>query len=192
MNCLGGVLGVDANLDRMAANGDVGLAVGKRLSARDTKHGLNEVDAGDHLGHRVLDLDAGVHLDEIEVAGRLVVEIFERAGAAVADAFREPHGGGAQRFAPLGEKADRGRLLPDLLTAALQRAFALVEMDRGLSIAEDLNLDMTGARDETLEVKASVPERGERLGARLRDLSSRAPRGTRRRGCRARRRQPPP
>ena len=43
-------------------------------------------------------------------------------------------------------------------------------MDRRLSIAEDLNLDMTGARDETLEVKASVPERGERLGARLRDL----------------------
>src|ERR1700760_5009197 len=44
-------------------------------------------------------------------------------------------------------------------------------MDRIFSVAEDLNLDMTGARDETLEVKASVPERGERLGARLRDLS---------------------
>src|ERR1700748_123008 len=44
-------------------------------------------------------------------------------------------------------------------------------MDRIFSVAEDLNLDMTGARDETLEVKASVPERGERLGACLRDLS---------------------
>ena len=85
---LGRVLGVDAYLDRMAANGDVGLAVGERLSARDKKHRLNEVDAGDDLGHRVLDLDAGVHLDEVKVAGRLVVEIFERAGAPVADAFR--------------------------------------------------------------------------------------------------------
>ena len=43
-------------------------------------------------------------------------------------------------------------------------------MDRRLSIAEDLNLDMTGARDETFEVKASVPERGARLTACLRDL----------------------
>jgi hypothetical protein len=43
-------------------------------------------------------------------------------------------------------------------------------MDRGLSIAKDLNLDVTGARDETLEVKATVPEPGERLGARRRDL----------------------
>ena len=44
-------------------------------------------------------------------------------------------------------------------------------MDRSLSIAEDLNLDVTGARDETLEVKAPVPERGARLSACLRDLS---------------------
>ena len=43
-------------------------------------------------------------------------------------------------------------------------------MDRSLSVAEDLNLDVTGARDETLEVKAPVPERGHRLSARLRDL----------------------
>ena len=29
---------------------------------------LHDVDAGDHLGHRMLDLDAGVHLDEVELA----------------------------------------------------------------------------------------------------------------------------
>src|SRR5277367_2613643 len=40
------VLGIDANLDRMAAKGDVRLTVRERLSASDTKHGLNEVDAG--------------------------------------------------------------------------------------------------------------------------------------------------
>ena len=73
-------------------------------------------------------------------------------------------------MATLGREADRRRLLPNLLTAALQRALALVEMDRGVSIAEDLNLDVTGAGDETLQVQASVPERSERLGARLRDL----------------------
>ena len=44
---------------------------------------LHEVDAGDHLGHRVLDLDARVHLDEVELA--VLVQELERAGAAVAD-----------------------------------------------------------------------------------------------------------
>ena len=43
-------------------------------------------------------------------------------------------------------------------------------MDRGLPVAEDLNLNVTRARDETLEVQASVAESRERLGARLRDL----------------------
>ena len=28
----------------------------------------DEIDVGDHLGHRMLDLDARVHLDEIELA----------------------------------------------------------------------------------------------------------------------------
>jgi hypothetical protein len=43
----------------------------------------DDVDAGDHLGHRMLDLHAGVHLDEVELA--VLVEKLEGAGAAVAD-----------------------------------------------------------------------------------------------------------
>ena len=64
-------------------------------------------------------------------------------------------------------------------------------MDRRLSITEDLNLDMTGARDETLEVKAPVPECRARLSACLRNLSSEL-RGHRQCGFRGRHRQPPP
>jgi hypothetical protein len=30
-------------------------------------HLLDQVDAGDQLGHRMLDLQAGVHLQEVEV-----------------------------------------------------------------------------------------------------------------------------
>ena len=43
----------------------------------------DEVDAGDHLGHRMLDLQARVHLDEVELA--VLVEELDRAGAAVAE-----------------------------------------------------------------------------------------------------------
>ena len=49
---------------------------------------LHEVDAGDHLGHRMLDLEAGVHLDEVELA--VLVEELDRAGAAIADVLPSP------------------------------------------------------------------------------------------------------
>ena len=44
---------------------------------------LHDVDAGDHLGDRVLDLHARVHLDEVELV--VLVEELERARAAIAD-----------------------------------------------------------------------------------------------------------
>ena len=42
-----------------------------------------QVDIGDHLGHRMLDLDAGVHFDEIELA--VLVEEFDGADAEIVD-----------------------------------------------------------------------------------------------------------
>ena len=41
----------------------------------------DEIEPGDHLGHRVLHLQARVHLDEEELA--VLVEELDRAGAAV-------------------------------------------------------------------------------------------------------------
>ena len=48
----------------MAAALDVRLLQPQLLAAGDAEHLADEVDAGDPLGHRMLDLDAGVHLDE--------------------------------------------------------------------------------------------------------------------------------
>ena len=44
----------------------------------------------------MLDLDAGVDLDEVELAAGFVVEIFDRSGAAVADRSGQRDGAGAQ------------------------------------------------------------------------------------------------
>jgi hypothetical protein len=46
---------------------------------------LHEVDAGDVLGHRVLDLNARIHFDEVELAGRDVFEEFDGAGVLITD-----------------------------------------------------------------------------------------------------------
>ena len=61
------VLGRDPALQRGPARVDVGLRhaeVGERLARGDADLRDDEVDVGDLLGDGVLDLDAGVHLDE--------------------------------------------------------------------------------------------------------------------------------
>ncbi len=86
---VGGIFGVDAAFDGMADATDVGLAQGQAARRRRLESLANEIDAGDELGHRMLDLDARVHFDEIEIARRLVVEEFERAGAAIGNCSRQ-------------------------------------------------------------------------------------------------------
>ena len=78
-----GILGVDAALDRVAAPHDVALAERELAAGGDEDLLLHDIDAGDELGDRMLDLDARVHLDEEELA--VLVQELERAGAAVAD-----------------------------------------------------------------------------------------------------------
>ena len=60
---------------------------------------VHEVDAGDRLGDRMLDLQAGVHLDEVELAvlveeldgaGAGIAELGDGVGADLADAARAP------------------------------------------------------------------------------------------------------
>ncbi len=44
---------------------------------------LDDIDAGDDFGHRVLHLDARIDLDEVELAGIGIHQILDRAGADV-------------------------------------------------------------------------------------------------------------
>ncbi len=61
----------------MATARDVGLLEAQLFSCTDTDHLAHEIDARDHLRHRMLHLDAGVHLDEVERLSLIVVEVFE-------------------------------------------------------------------------------------------------------------------
>jgi hypothetical protein len=60
------ILGVDAALDRPAGARDVGLREGELLAGGDADHLLDQVEPGDRLGDRVLDLEPRVHLEEVE------------------------------------------------------------------------------------------------------------------------------
>ena len=54
------IFGVDAALDALRLLLDIFLLERQRFAGRHQNLRLDQVDAGDHLGHRVLDLNAGV------------------------------------------------------------------------------------------------------------------------------------
>jgi hypothetical protein len=140
------------------------LLQAQRLAAGDADHLGHQVDAGDHLGHRMLDLNAGVHLDEVEAVGVVVIEIFDRAGAANSRPRGSAHTALRTALAhPVGQR--RGRLFPDLLAAALQRAFAFEAMHRVRAVAQHLHLDVPGLGDHLFHIKPAVAKGGQRLGA---------------------------
>src|SRR5262249_35340117 len=144
MEPVGRVLGVDAALDGRAALDDLLLSEGQPLAGGDAYLLADEVDAGDQLGDGVLDLDAGIHLDEVEVVpGR--DEELAGAGRVVAGLSRQPNGGLTHGAADgVGEVGGR-RLLDELLVAALEGALALPEVDHAaVAVAEQLHLDVAG------------------------------------------------
>ena len=145
---VGRVLGGDAALDGVAAHldgalvRDVDLRVGEPLPLGDQDLGLDQVAAGDHLGDRVLHLDARVHLDEV-VVPLLVEQELHGAGVAVADLPGDLQRVGAERFALPPGQAERGGEFHHLLVAPLDGAVALVEVDQvAVAVAQHLHLDV--------------------------------------------------
>ena len=151
----------------------------------------DQIDVGDHLGHRMLDLDAGVHLDEIELA--VLVEELDRADAEILQIAHRLGDRLADHVAGGGVERGRGAFLPDLLMAALQRAVALAEMDGvALAVAEHLDLDVARPLQIFLEIDRVVAEGGLGLGARGRERLREIVRRCARPSCRVRRRRPRP
>ena len=82
----GRVLGVDPRLDGVPGQPHVVLAERQGLAGGDAQLLLDEVEAGDQLGDRVLDLQPGVHLHEERLVGGVAGDDeLDRAGAGVAD-----------------------------------------------------------------------------------------------------------
>ena len=154
----GDVLGVDPALDRVAAQLHVLLPDGERLAGGDEDLLPHEVDPGHLLGDGVLDLDAGVHLHEVVVAGRCQ-EPFDRPGRAVAGRPRSIDGDPADPLAQRVVDGRRRRLLDQLLVAALDRAVALAEVDHvPVRVREHLHLDVPRILEVALDVDAAVGE----------------------------------
>src|SRR5229473_8420950 len=136
-------------------------------AGRDADLLLDEVDAGDRLCDRMLDLESGIDLEKVEIT---IVE--DELDCSRIDVSRGTNGadrGLAHRRTQLRVYRRRWRLFHDLLMAPLDRAFALAQMDRvAVAVADDLDLDVARLADVPLHVDSRVAERRpRRLGAAL-------------------------
>ncbi len=115
-----GILGVDPHLDGRAARRRAPGRAASQLAGGLADHPLHQVDAGHLLGDAVLDLQAGVHLQEEELLGAGVDHELDRAGRGVArrpGPCAPPPRCSACRTS--GRSPGRGRLLDHLLVAPL-------------------------------------------------------------------------
>ena len=185
------VLGIDAALDGMADELHVLLRELEVAAGGDADLLDHEVDVGDRLGHRMLDLDARVHFDEIELA--VLVEEFDRADAEIFELAHRLRDRLADAVAAGDVERGRGAFLPDLLVAALQRAVALAEMDgAAVAVAEHLDFDVARPREIFFQIDRVVAEGGLRLGAGGGERVGQFVGRLARLSCRGRRRRPPP
>ncbi len=114
---------------------------------------FDDVDAGDDFGHRVLDLDARIDLDEIEFARVGVDQKLDRAGTLVAHACGRCARAALQISSRSGRiEIQRRRDLDHFLIAPLHRAVALEQMDQvAVLVADQLHFDVPRPGDELFQ-----------------------------------------
>ena len=144
-------------------DGMLDLAERHALARSGPDHLLDQIDAGNKLGDRMLHLKPGVHFKEPECvdAQRLgpVHDEFYRAGPLISNSLRQFHRRVRHGRAHLVRHAGRRRFLDDFLTAALQRAIALIEMDDiPMCVAEDLDFDMARLLDQLFQHDPAIAE----------------------------------
>lgn len=105
----------------------------------------------------MLDLEAGVHLDEIELA--VFIKELNRADAPVLE-LAHGHGDDLADFlAAFGVQRRGGRLFPDFLVAALQGTVALAQMNRvAAPVAKHLDFDVPGLSEVFFHIEGVVAE----------------------------------
>src|ERR1700734_3320483 len=131
----------------MAAGGDFDLQA-------------HEVESGHEFGHGMLDLQTGVHFEEVK-ATRVVGEELDRSGIVITGGASGLERGFSHAFAHPrhSDNERRRRFLNHLLMPPLHGALTLAEVDQvAVLVAEDLNLDVAGVFYELLGVNTAVAE----------------------------------
>ena len=152
------LFGVNPRFDGHAVGGGLGQA--DRLTGGHAHHPLDQIDAGHHFGYRMLDLQAGIDFEKVELIARRVVDEFDGTGRLIGDGFTEAFGGGQQcRAGSFGQVGRRG-FFDHFLIAPLQAAITLAERHHLTpAIAKNLHFDMAGVIDKALQKDPAIAEK---------------------------------
>ncbi len=136
----------------------------KLIPLRDENLRAHQVDAGNHFGYRVFDLNARIHLDEIPLLRIDIVEKLDGPCIAIVGLARELHRRAAQ-FAPNARVEIRGGSnFHDFLMAALHRTISFVKMQQvAVMVRENLNFQVPRAWQIFFQEEGSVAEGGARF-----------------------------
>ena len=138
---------------------DLLLLFGQRLSRCHGQLPGHQVFAGDHLGDRVLYLQAGVHFHEKELSAVSVaigrwrrIKEFHRAGATIINGFGGLHCGMAEGVAGGLVQTRCRRFFNDFLVAALYRTIAFKQVNSvAMVIGKHLHFHMAGGGQIALQ-----------------------------------------
>src|SRR5210317_1995464 len=126
----------------MTLNLDIFLLDRKTFATCDAQLLAHDVDTCNHFRNRVLDLQARVHFDEVELT--VFVQELERAGTAIADLLTGIYASFANAVALLLGNSRRRRFLDYLLVTTLHRAVALTQVDSvAVRVSQYLEFDMS-------------------------------------------------
>ena len=115
-----------------------------RLTRGDPELFGHDVHAGYPFGHRVFDLQPGIHFHEIHRIGVQIVDELDGTGADIGHLIRERRGVGKDRFAQSIRQHGGIGFFEDLLLVPLHAAVAQTEHPGiALRVTQQLYLDVT-------------------------------------------------
>ena len=160
-------MAIEVNVFLLACAG--GLS--HRLAFGNQNLSANDIDAGHFLSDRVFDLNAWVHLDEVERARIHIHEELNGSGTFVIGVAGDLE----PQIVDLGALRVRkiwGRgTLHNFLVSALYRAIAFIKVQqRAVLITKNLNLNVACFQDQLFEIAFTIPERGNRFAAAFFDF----------------------
>src|SRR5260370_1208344 len=134
------------------------------MALRDENLRTHEINAGNHFGHGVLDLDTRINLDEIPILRINIVEELDGSRIAIVGLARELHRGGAEFSASARGEVRRWSYFDDLLVAALDGTIAFVKVQQvPVTIATDLDFQVPRPRHIFFQENGCISEGGARL-----------------------------
>ena len=149
------------------------MGKGQRLTRGNTDHLLDQINAGDQLGHGMFHLQPGVHFQKIEIARR-IHDKFHRARAGISNRFGQGAGLLAHRAARGLIKKGAWGLFDDFLIAALDRTFPFMQIDTiAMAVGQHLNFNMAWLGHKFFNENPIITKTGRRFVFRTEKALSR-------------------